>query len=167
MANEPAKTGETQPPSVYDQFITYVRNRAELEGQYAAAELENNQMAAVLSATSVEELDAAMEMAGLVALKDLDDGTEIQINGYHLVHGSRADYANRLGVFAVIDAQRVSDGVQMALDTGVSRIIGFLRMVESGQLGIEFPIQRVVRKVPTNNGYEMVTLRPLSKRAVS
>lgn len=166
MANEPAKTGDAKALSAYDRFVAYARDRASVEARFAASELESNQMNAILNATTEEELDAAMQMAGLTALGDLDDGTEIQINGYHLVTGSRADFANTMGVFAVIDAQRLSDGVQLALDTGVTRVIGFLRMVESGQLGISFPIQRTVRKVATNNGYSMVTLRPLSKRAV-
>jgi hypothetical protein len=160
------KTGTVVSKTVYDKFAEYCKDRADLDGQYVIEELQENQMAAILSATTEAELDKAMEAAGLTALKDLDDGTEIQINGYHYMHGTREEFRTRLGVFVVMDAQLLSDGTQIALDTSVERVIGFLRAVESGQIeGLDFPVQRRVKKTPTGKG-DMITLHPIPKRAV-
>ena len=151
--------------SVYETFAEYARNRAALEGPIVAEELNTAQMAAILSATTEEELAKAMEMAGLAALKDLEDGTELRINGYHYALSNRADINSRLGAWVVIDAIHLATGERLALNTGVDRIIGFLRMVESGRIeGLVFPVDRVLRKIGTSGGNEMLTLKPLSPR---
>jgi len=162
--NEPdtTVTGTVTGPTQFERFVQYAKDRAAVEGSLVGDELTESQMERILTATTQEELDNAMKLAGLTGLKDLADGTEIQINGYHLVPGSRSEFANKLGVFAVIDAQLVSNGAEIKLDTGILRIIGYLRMCEANGW---FPVQRIVKKIPTGNG-EMVTLEPLTERAI-
>jgi hypothetical protein len=160
------KTGTITTKTTYEKFAEYCQDRADLDGQFVIDELQEKQMAAILAARSEEELDEAMKAAGLTALKDLEDGTEIQINSYHLMRGTRDEFKTRLGVFAVLDAQLLSDGTRIALDTSIDRIIGFLRAVESGQInGVDFPLARRVKKTPTGRG-DMITLLPIPKRAV-
>lgn len=157
---------EISKRAALEQFKTYVKNRADLDSAYAFTELNEAQLDKVLTATSEDDLFASLEMAGLIPLKSLETGTEIQINGYHYVHGTRDDYANSLGVFVVIEAQLLSNGQELTLDTGIDRVIGFLRMVESGQAGVNFPVSVVVHKIGTGSGNEMVTFKRLPPRAV-
>jgi hypothetical protein len=142
--------------------MAYVKDRAAVEGSIVGDDLVNDQIDKILNAKDIDELDAAMEMAGLSGLNSIPAGTELQINGYHLVTGNRAEFGNRLGVFAVMDVQRLSDGTEMVLDTGVERIIAFLRACEANGW---LPVQRVVHKIPTGAG-ELITLKRLPKRAV-
>lgn len=158
--------GEVSKRTAVAAFKEYANNRAEIEATFAMDELAETQLEQVLTASSEDDLFKSLEMAGLVPLKSLETGTEIQINGYHMVRGTRDDYANRFGIFVVIEAQLLSTGEEMTLDTGVERIIGFLRMVESEQAGIKFPVQVVVHKIPTATGNEMVTFKRVPKRAV-
>lgn len=161
------KTGTVTTKTPYEKFSEYCKDRADLDGQYVIDDLRQGQINNIFAATTPEELDKAMEAAGLTGLRDLDDGTEIQINGYHLMRGNRDEFANGLGVFAVMDAQLLSDGTPIALDTGIDRIIGYLRMIESGQIpGLDFPVQRRVKKTMAGKG-EMITLLPVPKRVVS
>lgn len=157
------KQGTVISPRPFEKFAEYARNRAQVEAQIVAEELGANQLDKVLTATTPEELEAAMEMANLVALKDLENDTEIQINEFHLSPGNRSEFANRLGVFAVIDATLLETGQPVTLDTGVERIIAYLRMCESNGW---FPRQCRVSKTPTGNG-ELITLLPIRKRVVN
>jgi len=173
MADQNEETGTeiAQPArsphavSVYEQFTDYAKSRAAIEGPMVAEELNTAQMEAILTASTEEELEKAMEMAGLIGLRDLEDGQEIRINGYHYVTSSRSDIAGKLGVFIVMDVNLLNNGERVAVNTGIDRVIGFLRMVESGQIpGLDFPVDRIVRKVGTGSGNELITLRPLPKR---
>ena len=157
-----AKSGQVSEVRPYERFVSYVKDRASVEGSIVGQDLVNDQLDRILTAANLDELDAAMEMAGLTGLNNIPAGTELQINGYHLVTGNRAEFGNTLGVFAVIDAQRLSDGTEMVLDTGVERIIAFLRACEANGW---LPVQRVVHKIPTGNG-ELITLKRIPKRAV-
>jgi len=153
-------SGEIRP---HQRFAEYLIQRAEVEGEIVAKKLSEDQLDAILTATTPEELDAAMEMAELVSLKDLEDGTELQINGFHVAPGNRAEFQNSLGVWAVLEAQFMENGTQVNLDSGVERVIGFLRMCEVME---RYPVQVRLSKVPTGGGNEMITLLPLRKRAV-
>jgi hypothetical protein len=163
--NEVARTDETSGEvriRPHERFATYLQERAQVEQEIVAKELTASQLDAILTATTPEELDAAMEVAELVSLKDLEDGTEIQINGFHVAPGNRPEFTNTLGVWAVIEAQMIENGQQVNLDTGVERVIGYLRMCEHLD---RFPVKVRVVKTVTGKG-EMITLLPLRKRAV-
>jgi hypothetical protein len=167
-ANEPATEITVKPeqavaPRPVDKFAEYAVNRAALEANLVREELGSAQMDAILNATTEEELDAAMAMAGLVGLRDLEDGTEIQINGFHYAPGTRTDFANRFGIFAVMECTLLETSANVAIDTGVERIITWLRAMEA--MG-KFPVQRRVVKITTGSGNDMITLLPLKKRAV-
>lgn len=151
-------------PSVLEKFGNYVIDRAAVEAQIVAQELGTTQMEALLSATSEDELEAAMQMAGLIGLRDLDDGAEIQINEFHYAPGNRADYANRWGVFAVLECTLLATGQNVNIDTGVERVLVWLRVRE---LMGGYPVQRRVSKIVTGSGNEMITLLPLTKRVVN
>jgi hypothetical protein len=157
------KPEQAVAPRPVDKFAEYVVNRAALEANLVREELGSAQMDAILNATTEEELDQAMAMAGLVGLRDMPDGTEIQINGFHFAPGTRSDFSNRFGVFAVMDCTLIETGASIALDTGVERIITWLRAMEAMD---KLPTQRRVVKITTGSGNDMITLLPLKKRAV-
>lgn len=158
--------GEVQQRSAVDIFVQYVQDRAQVEASIAGQELADTQLEEILSAVSEDDLFTALNIQGITALKDLAEGTEVQINAYHLVRGNRDEFSNRLGVFAVIQAQLLADGTNLTLDTGVERVIGFLRMVESGKTGQEFPVQVRIHKITTGSGNVMVTFQKVPRRAV-
>lgn len=150
-------------PRPADRFAEYAQNRAALDADFVRLELGSNQMDAILTATTEEELNKAMEMAGLVGLRDIPDGTELEIRSFHYAPGTRSDYANRWGIFAVMDCVYMHTGVNVAIDTGVERIITWLRAMESLDA---FPAQRRVVKTETGGGNFMITLLPLNPRVV-
>jgi hypothetical protein len=157
------KPEQAVAPRPLDKFAEYVVNRAALEANLVREELGSAQMDAILNAQTEEELDAAMEMAGLIGLRDLEDGTEIQVNGFHYSPGTRSDFANRFGVFAVMDCVLIESGANVAIDTGIERIITWLRAKEAmGKL----PTQCRVVKITTGSGNDMITLLPLKRRVV-
>jgi hypothetical protein len=157
------QTGEVSV-TAFEKFSMYLQQRAEVEMEIVRQQLETDQLNAILSAETDEELDRAMELAGLTGLRDLPDGTEIQINSFHVAPGNRQEFASALGVFAVIEAQFVENGVRVNLDTSIVRVLGFLRMCEvRGRL----PIQVRIAKTGTGGGNEMITLLPLRKRAMA
>jgi hypothetical protein len=167
-SNDPAteitvKPDQAVAPRPVERFAEYAVNRAALDAGLVREELGSAQMDAILSAQTEEELDAAMAMAGLIGLRDMQDGTEIQINGFHYAPGTRSDFANRFGIFAVMDCVLIETGANVAIDTGIERIITWLRAMEA--MG-KFPVQRRVVKITTGSGNDMITLLPLKKRAV-
>lgn len=147
----------------HERFAQYLAQRASVEGEIVAKELTASQLDAILTASTPEELDTAMEMAELVALKDMQDGTELQINGFHVAPGNRVEFQNTLGVWAVLEAQLIETGATINLDTGVERVIGYLRMCEVME---RFPVRVRVSKIGTSEGKEMITLLPLRGRAM-
>lgn len=149
--------------SPFERFKNYCIDRAALDSAGVGDELSATQVTNILTAESVDDVFKALELAGMIGLKDVPDGTEIQINGFRFAPGSNKDFANRLGVFVVIDASRLSDGSPLILDTGIERIIGALRAWEAQDA---FPVQAVVKQQSTNSGNTMVTLRPVPPRAV-
>jgi len=164
MADEIQVKAENIPAKrPVDKFAEYAMDRAEMEAPLVAQELGTAQGEAILTATTPEELEKAMEMAGLVGLRDLEDGTEIEIRGFHFAPGTRSDFRNRFGVFAVMDCVIIETGREVAIDTGVERILMWLRAYEV--MGA-YPIQRRVSKVQTGSGNDMITLLPLKKRPV-
>lgn len=150
----------------WENFGTYVQARAELEMEIVRDELGAKQLNALITATTEEELDEAMKMAGLVGLRDMEDGTEIRINEFHYAPGSRADYANRFGVFAVLDCVLLATGQSVVLDTGVERIIVWLRAHElmTPEGTDPWPTDRKISKIQTGSGNDMITLVPIPKR---
>jgi hypothetical protein len=160
VARRAAGTVATTP---FERFRAYCADRAALDSVGVGDELSVNQVTKILTAQSTEDVFAALQMAGMIGLRDVPDGTEIQINGFRFAPGTNNDFANRLGVFVVIDAQRLSDGGPMVIDTGVERIIGALRAWEAND---SFPVQAIVKQQKTQSGNTMVTLWPVPPRAV-
>ena len=162
MANEISKkqTAELQP---WESFARYIMDRAELEAEIVREELGAKQMNALITATTEEELDEAMKMAGLVGLRDFDDGTEIQINSWHVSPGNRADYRNKFGVFAVMECTLLATGRPVNIDTGVERIIVWLRARELMHEN-PYPVTRKIVKTVTGSGNEAITLLPIPAR---
>jgi hypothetical protein len=147
----------------HQRFAAYLRQRAEMEAPLVAAQLSQDQMDAILSAQTPEELEKAMQLAGLLGLRELEDGTEIEIHGYHVALGTRSEFMNSLGVFAVLDCVDIASGTQFVADTGVERIIAYLRMCEQFDM---FPVQVRIKKIQAGRG-EMITLLPLRARPVT
>jgi hypothetical protein len=165
---ERAKRYAKPVKSEYESFVTYMRERAAIEGPLALEKLTTDQMANILAAKTEEELEEAMEFAGLIGLRDVPNGAVVQFNGFHLVPGTRDEFKNKLGIFAVLDATLLTKterfgaiGTNVLLDTGVERIITMMRAVESGQIpGLSFPIQRIVVKQAAGRG-DLITLKKL------
>jgi len=156
----------TDRQKLVQQFATLVQGRAELDASFDAQEIAEAQLATILRAKNEDELFAAMELAGVSGLRDMEDGAEIEIRGYRFLRGMNEDFANRLGVYVIMDCVSLETGAEFPLNTGIERIIGFLRMVESGDAGLMFPVSVRIKKSTTASGNTMVTFKRLSKRAV-
>jgi hypothetical protein len=144
----------------FQKMLTYMRERAEIDSQdWSAEELEAQQVDTIMSATTEDELFAAMKTAGLTGLRDLESGQVIRIHGFRLLRGELG-----IGVYAVLDADDPDTGESFALDTGVTRILAFLRMCEVME---KFPVEVQIVKKSTQSGNELISLkkRP-SARAV-
>jgi hypothetical protein len=147
-----------------ERFREYIQGRAEIESQIVAKELAVTQMAAILQADTPDELDEAMKLLGVVGLRDFDNGTELQIEGFHVAPGTREEYRNSLGVFAVMQATLLESGQTVYIDTGIERVITYLRACEAMD---RFPLQVRVVKQDTGRGNTMVTLLPIPRRVVT
>jgi hypothetical protein len=166
MSEDTNKTVAQTREQTIAQFKRYLADRAVLDTANFGESLADAQLASVLQSQSADDLFAAMELEGLTPVKALPEGTEIQINGFHFAPSMREEFDSGYGAYVVIDAQLLSDGTELTLDTGIPRIIGFLRMIESGQAGIDFPVSVVIHKVGTGTGNELVTFRKLPERAI-
>lgn len=154
MANDVAAKPDGEL-SKFEQFIRFAQQRAELDAGFETAEeLAKDQVIKIADANSVDDLFGAMKTAGLIGLRDLDNGTELEIREYRLVKSSRDDLSGRMGVFAIISATDLSTGETLALDTSIERILGFL--LKCDQLSA-FPVQVRVEKKSTMSGNEMIT----------
>lgn len=157
---------EIVSPRPFDKFVAYLQERATVEPADVEAnvdELVAKQVDNILTAESEDALWAAMELAGLLGFKDIESGTRIIIHGYKVVIGG---LAKRTGVYIVIDATDPDTGAQLALDTGVERIVAFCRMVETGSVGLSFPVEVQVFKKKTQGDNELITLRRVARRPV-
>jgi hypothetical protein len=143
----------------FERLVEYLRERAVVDQtEFDPEEINAEQVDKIMTAGSEDELWEAMKMAGLTGLRDLEDGQALRIHGYRLLQGDMG-----IGVYAVLDADDPDTGEAFALDTGVTRILAFLRMCEVMQ---KFPIEVVVKKKTTASGNELITLRKRAKRAV-
>lgn len=134
----------------YTQFVTYIQQRAEVQGDFDADELTAEAADRILTAETEEDLFAAMKVAGLTGLQYLDNGTVIRIEGFKFLKGNLG-----VGAYAAIDAVDVSTGERLALDTGIPRVLAFLRQAEN--MGL-LPVTVQVQKKATGSGNELVTL---------
>jgi hypothetical protein len=156
------ETGSALDRPAIRRFAEYLQNRAAIEAPMVAQELSADQMERILIAENEDQLFDAMRLAGLIALRDIPDGTELQINEWHVAQGTRSEYMNRYRVFAVMNCQDISTGQEFIADTGVERVIGFLRMMEQFD---RFPVQVQVSKQAAGSG-DLITFLPLRARAV-
>jgi hypothetical protein len=151
--------GKASELTPYDRFVQYALERADVEsGDWNAEELTRDQVIEITEAADEDALFKAMELAGLTGLQYLANGQEILVHDYRFVRGNLG-----IGVYAVINATDVSTGMSLSLDTGIERVLAFLRMCE--HLGL-FPIHVVVNKKTTGTGNEMITLSRPAKRPV-
>lgn len=153
-------TSQVQQRRPYDKFIDYLRERAGVEETTddVRDQLTRDQIESIAAATSEDELFKAMETAGLTGLQYLPANQELIITDFRYVRGNLG-----IGVYAVINATDPGTGANLALDTGVERILAFLRMAEQLQL---LPLHVVVTKKTTTSGNEMVSLTRPARRPV-
>lgn len=149
--------GTVTPLTSRDKFHRYLLDRAKIEGEVNADRLALQQLDDVFAAKTPDQLWAAMELTGLIALKDIDAGTHLTINGYTISPG---DPQYKTPAYAIVDAYYTATGSEVQIDTGVERVLGFLRAVESGQAGLNFPVNVKVDKKNTSNGTAVTFVRP-------
>ena|ERR1700722_10815502 len=153
-----AVQGTVARPTPFAAFTTYAQSRARVESAQVADRLVGNQMDSILTASTEEELDAAMSIdKQTIALKDIDNGAIITIYGFQLATGVREDFQNRMGVYAVMDVTIGRSSDHVVVETGIERIIGWLRMAEHLEL---FPARRLVVQRQAGAG-TMVSLRKI------
>jgi hypothetical protein len=153
----------TRTVPAVERFREYIQGRAEIESQIVAQELATTQMGALLTATTPEELDEAMKILGVQGLREFESGTELRIIGFHVAPGTREEFRNSLGVFAVIEAEVMETGQTVFIDTGIERVITYLRACEAMD---RFPLEIRVVKQTTGRGNDMITLQPVPKRVI-
>ncbi len=143
----------------YRKFLEYVRERAVVDGtEFDAEEITAEQIDKIMGATTEDDLFEAMKTQGLIGLKDVENGTALRIHAFRLITGELG-----IGVYAVLDADDPDTGEPLALDTGVPRILAFLRMCEVME---KFPVEVIVTKKTTASGNELITFRKRAARAV-
>jgi hypothetical protein len=154
VENKEAQELEVKP---FDLFYDYLQERASLT-TFDRDSMTEDRVNRILSATTEDELEQAMEYGGLVPLKSFDDGAHITINSWQVISGTNDAFKNRFGVWALMDL--TVDGEHIMGNTGVESVIAFLRLVESGQLeGLSFPVTRRLKKIATTNGEALTLLR--------
>lgn len=145
----------------YARLAEYLQSRAAVEASIVAEELTHDQMDAIMTATTPEELDAAMKVVGLTGLRDLENGTEFEIHSWHVSPNNKAEFSNKLGVWAVMNVTYLESGTTGALNTTVDRVIAYLRACEVME---RFPLKVRVEKQTTGSGTDMITLLPVRER---
>lgn len=149
------KTPGTVEKTKFEKFIEFANARAELDASFATAdELAVQQINKIVDAESLEDLYGAMKAQGLTGLRDLENGTELEIREYRLVRSANAELSGRTGVFAVVNAVNTDTGEDLALDTSIERILGFL--LKCDQLEA-YPVRVRVEKKTTMAGNTMIT----------
>jgi hypothetical protein len=160
--NDGTVEGTAAELTPYQKFVNYSLQRAEVEDHdWDAQEITEDQIADIMAATDEDTLFAAMKTAGLTALQNFASGTELEFQGYRLVRGNLG-----IGAYAIIDAVNVTTSERVSIDTGIERVMSFLRMAEVMEI---FPVKVIVVKKTTQSGNELVTLdrpvrRPVSSR---
>lgn len=163
MANVAKK--ENAELSKFEAFIQFAQQRAELDASFATAdELAKDQVEKIVDADTIDDLYAAMKNQGLTGLRDLENGTELEIREYRLVRSGNPELSGRTGVFAVINAVDLTTGEEVALDTSIERILGFL--LKCDQLSA-YPVRVRVEKKTTMSGNTMITFTKPPVRKVS
>jgi len=149
-----------------EAFKKKVINRAILDREVIAERLREAQLADMFAAGTEDEMFEALSLGGMTALKNVDNGTELEITGFHYVEGDDDEYKNSLGVFIVIDAIRLSDGSHLLLDTGVERVIAYMDAIETERFGYGFPVKVRVAKTRTRKNRDMVSFERIPERVI-
>jgi hypothetical protein len=146
------------------RFARELVGRAEVEegfgGEEVGDELTAQQVERILNAEGEADLFEAMEFGGLIGLKDVPDGTVLEIQSFRIVKGT--DNKGKLGVYAAIQAKD-SNGTERGYDTSVPRIVAFLVQAERMEL-IPLTVQIATRN--TGSGNTMVSLRKVPAHTV-
>jgi hypothetical protein len=157
-ADDGAIEGTAAELTPYQKFVNYSLQRAEVE-DWDGQQITEEQVADIMAATDEDALFAAMKTAGMTALQNFPSGTELEFHGYRLGRGNLG-----IGAYAIIDAVNVATSERVSVDTGIERVMSFLRMAEV--MGM-FPVKVIVVKKTTQSGNELVTLDRPVKRPVS
>jgi hypothetical protein len=140
------------------RFARELVGRASVEDDFAAEgvgdELTAKQVELILNATGEADLFSAMEFGGLIGLKDVPDGTVLEIQSFRIVKGTGDK--GKLGVYAAIQAKGGPSGQERGYDTSVPRIVAFL--VQAETMGL-FPLSVQISTRNTTSGNTMVSLR--------
>lgn len=141
--------------SKFDKFVAFAQQRAELDATYnTSEELARDQVGKIVDAETIDDLFGAMKSQGLTGLRDLENGAELMIRGYRLVKSNNPELSGQTGVFAVIDAVDMVSGEDLALDTSIERIIGFLLRCDQMDA---FPVAVRLDKKTTMGGNTLIT----------
>jgi len=161
MASKTSTAVATDRP--YEAFLAFVQSKIAEGTDYSVTdELATEQVSKIAVSENLDDLFGAMKMQGLIGLRDLDNGTELEIRGYRIVKSTRDDMAGRVGVFAIMDAIDLFDNSPKALDTSIERVLAFL--IKCEQLD-KFPVQVKVLKKTTQSGNEVITFGPIVQRS--
>jgi hypothetical protein len=144
----------------HEQFIQYLAMRAESEAQTRGFEIAASQMDKLLSA---EDEAALWEADNIGTINGMDAaGIEIQVHSISFAK-SADEFDAPLGVYALIKAQRLSNGEEILINTGSPLIITKLYAFErAGRL----PLECKVEALKIAGGNTVLKLRPIPVRAV-
>jgi hypothetical protein len=157
QVDEVVTNGTIVPRKSRERFHQYLIQRATIETAANADALADDQINEIFAATTEDQLWDAMKLDGLTALKDMNTGDLLTITGYRLSIGGTEF---KTPAYAIVDAYYTLNGMEIKLDTGVERVLGFLRAVESGQVGLSFPVKVKVDKKVTANGTAVTFVKP-------
>lgn len=164
MSEVAVKKGNAVELTPFQKFVKFVQERAELDASFATAdELVSDQVARISAAESADDLFGAMKIEGLTGLKDLENGTDIQIHGYRLLKSANAEMSGRTAVYTVMDATDLTTGEKLALDSGIERVLIFLIKCERLEM---FPVDVRIIKKQTQTGNTLVTFGKVPARTV-
>lgn len=147
----------------YERFIKYMQDRAETTGNQSdrGFDIAAGQMDKILAAETIEDIWDADE-GGMISGQDLVD-VEQRVREFVVLRSEREEFDTGLGVYLVVSAVRLADGLAIVWNTGASGLIAKLRALEAKNA---LPVDCVIKGIQTNSGNTVLKLRPVPKRAV-
>lgn len=160
MANEPAKkeSGTVAQPagiSIANEFRSWVQAQAEASAENSW-EVTGRQLAAILNATTAEEIDAADEAVTYQG-RDLD-GLQMRVPEQDFRYAESSDeFETPLGVYIqfrafalnALPTRGISPGDELLISTGAPLIIGKLRVYQANGM---LPVFQQIHAVKTSKG---------------
>lgn len=143
----------------HQQFIQYLAMRAETESQTRGFDVAASQIDKIL--TSSEETFWDSDAGGTLNGQDVV-GVELSVNSISFAPSSD-EYDAPLGVYVLVNAQRLSDGAELLVNTGAALVITKLYAAE--QRGMIPGLQCKFEGTKAAKG-TVLKLRPIPARAV-